>query len=122
MIIDTKHAPKAIGPYVQAVSAGNLLFISGCCPFKPEDGTVNGDTIEKQTRQAMDNLKAIIESAGIGMDNIVKTTCFIRIIARLAINDIDCILKSSIIRNRKNLAYLCIISRLNLFRNRNLTG
>lgn len=77
MIIDTKHAPKAIGPYVQAVSAGNLLFISGCCPFKPEDGTVNGDTIEKQTRQAMDNLKAIIESAGIGMDNIVKTTCFI---------------------------------------------
>lgn len=77
MIIDTKHAPKAIGPYVQAVSAGDLLFISGCCPFKPEDGTVNGDTIEKQTRQAMDNLKAIIESAGIGMDNIVKTTCFI---------------------------------------------
>lgn len=38
MIIDTKHAPKAIGPYVQAVSTGNLLFISGCCPFKPEDG------------------------------------------------------------------------------------
>lgn len=48
MIIDTKHAPKAIGPYVQAVSAGNLLFISGCCPFKPEDGTVNGDTMKSR--------------------------------------------------------------------------
>ncbi|EIP4525588.1 RidA family protein [Salmonella enterica] len=77
MIIDTKNALKAIGPYVQAVSAGSLLFISGCCPFRPEDGSVNGDNIELQTKQTMDNLKAIIESAGLGIDDIVKTTCFI---------------------------------------------
>lgn len=77
MIICTQHAPKAIGPYSQAIIAGNLLFISGCCPFKPTDGSVNGTSIEEQTRQAMSNLKAIVESAGTDMDSVIKTTCFI---------------------------------------------
>ncbi|EIK0449527.1 RidA family protein [Salmonella enterica] len=77
MIICTQHAPEAIGPYSQAIVAGNLLFISGCCPFKPTDGSVNGANIEEQTKQAMDNLKSIVESAGLDMDCVVKTTCFI---------------------------------------------
>lgn len=77
MIICTQHAPEAIGPYSQAVIVGNLLFISGCCPFKPTDGSVNGTSIEEQTRQAMNNLKAIVESAGTDMNSVIKTTCFI---------------------------------------------
>ncbi|EKP4753898.1 RidA family protein [Salmonella enterica subsp. enterica serovar Braenderup] len=77
MIISTQHAPAAIGPYSQAINAGGLLFVSGCCPFKPTDGSVNGINIEEQTKQAMDNLKSIIEAAGLDMDCVVKTTCFI---------------------------------------------
>ncbi|EBY7363865.1 RidA family protein [Salmonella enterica subsp. enterica serovar Tennessee] len=77
MIIKTKNAPEAIGPYSQAVSTGNLLFISGCCPFSPEDGSVNGGDIEAQTKQAMNNLRSVVEAAGLEMDDIVKTTCFI---------------------------------------------
>lgn len=75
--IATPKAPAAIGPYAQAVKAGNLLFISGCCPFSPADGSVVGTTIEEQARQALDNLKAIVEAAGVSMDNVVKTTCFL---------------------------------------------
>lgn len=77
MIICTQHAPEAIGPYSQAIVTGNLLFISGCCPFKPADGSVSGTNIEDQTKQAMNNLKSIVESAGSDMDSVVKTTCFI---------------------------------------------
>ncbi|ENT3493881.1 Rid family detoxifying hydrolase [Salmonella enterica] len=77
MIICTPHAPEAIGPYSQAVISGNLVFISGCCPFRAADGSVNGSSIEEQARQAMSNLKAIVESAGTDMDSVVKTTCFI---------------------------------------------
>ncbi|ELF1294028.1 RidA family protein [Salmonella enterica] len=77
MIICTPHAPEAIGPYSQAVISGNLVFISGCCPFRAADGSVNGINIEEQARQAMSNLKAIVESAGTDMDSVVKTTCFI---------------------------------------------
>ncbi|MEG2433076.1 MAG: RidA family protein [Acinetobacter sp.] len=77
MIIRTQHAPEAIGPYSQAILAGNLLFISGCCPFSPIDGSVHGLTIEEQTQQAMSNLRAIVEAAGLDMKDVVKTTCFI---------------------------------------------
>ncbi|POT58569.1 regulator [Citrobacter amalonaticus] len=77
MIIRTQHAPEAIGPYSQAIIAGNLLFISGCCPFSPADGSVRGLNIEEQTKQAMSNLRAIVEAAGIEMTDVIKTTCFI---------------------------------------------
>ncbi|EBW7152257.1 RidA family protein [Salmonella enterica subsp. enterica] len=77
MIIRTQHAPEAIGPYSQAILSGNLLFISGCCPFSPTDGSVHGLTIEEQTQQAMSNLQAIVEGAGLNMKDVVKTTCFI---------------------------------------------
>lgn len=77
MIIRTPHAPEAIGPYSQAILTGNLLFISGCCPFSPTGGSVQGLTIEEQTQQAMSNLQAIVEGAGLNMNDVVKTTCFI---------------------------------------------
>lgn len=77
MIIKTNNAPQAIGPYSQAVDTGNTIYISGCCPFSVEDGSVVGLTIEEQTKQAMDNLQAIVTAAGLTMSDIVKTTCFI---------------------------------------------
>ena len=77
MIISTINAPKAIGPYSQAIVAGNLLFVSGCCPFLPEDGSVSSQTIIEQSKQALDNLKAIVEASGSNMSKVVKTTCFI---------------------------------------------
>ena len=77
MIIKTSNAPKAIGPYSQAVDTGSVIYISGCCPFSVEDSSVAGIDIEEQTKQAMDNLQAIVAAADQTMSNIVKTTCFI---------------------------------------------
>lgn len=78
MIIDTDNAPKAIGPYSQAVVAGDYVYISGCCPFSIEDGSVVGTNIEEQSIQVMENLNAIVMASGLCMSNVVKTTCFIR--------------------------------------------
>ncbi|HEK2851182.1 TPA: regulator, partial [Proteus mirabilis] len=69
---------EAIGPYSQAIKVENHIYISGCCPFNTHDGSVMGNDIETQTLKAMNNLKAIIEAAGASMDDIVKTTCFIK--------------------------------------------
>lgn len=77
MIIETSNAPKAIGPYSQAVKAGDFIYVSGCVPFDPKDGSVVGDSIEKQTQQTMENLKAVVEASGKAMSDIVKTTCFV---------------------------------------------
>ena len=77
-VISTKNAPAAIGPYSQAIGFGNLLFISGQIPVNPETGeTIKGD-IEDQTVQIMTNLKAILESAEMGLQDVVKTTIFLR--------------------------------------------
>lgn len=78
MIINTTSAPEAIGPYSQAIKIENHIYISGCCPFNPNDGSVVGNDIETQTLRAMNNLKAILEEAGVTMDDVVKTTCFIK--------------------------------------------
>ena len=77
MIISTDKAPKAIGPYSQAVVAGDFVYVSGCCPFDPKSGDVTFDTIEAQSTLAMDNLKAIVEASGATLKQVVKTTCFI---------------------------------------------
>nr|WP_314266810.1 RidA family protein [uncultured Moellerella sp.] len=77
MIISTEKAPKAIGPYSQARQVGNTIYISGCCPFNCVNGDVVGIDIQSQTRQVMNNLKAIVEATGASMDDVVKTTCFI---------------------------------------------
>lgn len=77
MIIKTENAPTAIGPYSQAVKAGNLIFVSGCMPINPKDGSITGETINEQATQMMNNLKAVAEASGHKMSDIVKTTCFI---------------------------------------------
>jgi len=77
IIINTKNAPAPIGPYNQAVKAGNTLYISGQIPVDPAtDELVSGD-IKAETEQVMLNLKSILEEAGLGFDNVVKSTIFI---------------------------------------------
>lgn len=74
--INSKNAPGAIGPYSQAVQAGNLLFISGQLPINPATGEMPED-IKAQTRQSIANLRAILEEAGGSLDNVIKTTCLL---------------------------------------------
>ena len=76
-IISTGKAPAAIGPYSQAVQYGNFLFVSGQIAFDPATGELVDGDIEVQTRQVLENLKAIIEAAGLSMENVVKCSCFL---------------------------------------------
>jgi len=76
-IINTKKAPAAIGPYNQGIVAGGFLFTSGQLPIHPVTGQVP-TSIEEQTVQVLDNLKAIIEAAGSSMDKIVKCTVYLQ--------------------------------------------
>lgn len=75
--IHTDKAPVAIGPYVQAVATEDFLFTSGQIPVKPETGEVAGDTVEEQAEQVMRNVEAVLEAAGMGTGNVLKTTCFL---------------------------------------------
>lgn len=74
--VQTEKAPQAIGPYSQAVRAGGLVFVSGQIPLTPEGTLVEGD-IRQQAERVMENLKAILEAAGSGLDRVVQTTCFL---------------------------------------------
>ena len=74
--ISTSNAPAAIGPYSQAISTGNLLFITGQIPVNPADGTIP-EGIKAQTAQSIANIKAILAEAGMTFDNVVKTTVFL---------------------------------------------
>lgn len=76
-IIKTPNAPAPIGPYNQAVWTGNLLFASGQIAIHPQSGTLVLDTIEAETTQVMENIKAVLTAAGINFFNIVKTTIFL---------------------------------------------
>ena len=75
--LSTDKAPAAIGPYSQAVITGNLLFSSGQFALDPETGVVVGETIEEQTEQVMKNLGSILQEAGLGYGDVVKTVCFL---------------------------------------------
>ena len=75
--ISTTNAPAAIGPYSQGVKIGNLIFTSGQLPLNPQSGELVAD-IEGATKQSLDNVKAILESAGATMDKIIKTVVFLR--------------------------------------------
>ena len=77
LVIDTKNAPAAIGPYSQAVAVGNLLYTSGQIPLDPETGAVAGDDIVTQTERAIANLGAVLVEAGSDFTKVVKTTCFL---------------------------------------------
>ena len=75
--VSTNNAPNAIGPYSQAVKANGLLFTSGQIAINPATNTVEATTIEEQTTQVCENLKAVVEAAGTDMSNVVKTVCFL---------------------------------------------
>ena len=75
--IGTIKAPAAIGPYSQAICVGNLVYTSGQIPIDPATGTIVEGGIKEQTRQSLTNVKAILESAGLTMGNVVKTTVFL---------------------------------------------
>jgi 2-iminobutanoate/2-iminopropanoate deaminase len=77
----TPNAPKPIGPYSQAVAAGQFLFISGQIPLDPATNAIVGLTIVEQTRQAIKNLKAVLSSQSLETSSLVKTTVFIRSMA-----------------------------------------
>lgn len=79
--IHTDHAPAAIGPYSQAIQAGNTIYVSGQLPIDPATGNFAGADIASQTRQSLTNIKHILEEAGAGMSNVVKTTVLLSDIA-----------------------------------------
>ena len=83
-IIHTDLAPKAVGPYSQAVMTKDMIYTSGQIPIDPAQGKIVAETIEAQTEQVMKNLKAVLATAGVGMDRIVKTTCYLADIADFA--------------------------------------
>ena len=88
-IISTKNAPQAIGPYSQAVKAGNLMFISGQIPLNPETGDLVSGSIEDEANQVLKNIKSICEAAGNSLEDIVKITIFLTDLDNFAtVNDV----------------------------------
>ena len=83
-IIQTPNAPAAIGPYSQAVQAGNMLFVSGQIPIDPATGVFAGEDIVTQSRQSLTNVKNILEAAGYTLADVVKTTVLLADIADFA--------------------------------------
>lgn len=77
-VVHSEQAPKAIGPYSQAVKANGFLFVSGQLPVVPATGEFAPGGIEEQTRQSLENLKAIVTAAGSSFDDVVKTTVFLK--------------------------------------------
>ena len=76
-ILTTPNAPAAIGPYSQAICHGGILFSSGQLGLDPVTGASAGDAIEAQAEQSCKNVGAILQEAGIGFENVIKTTCFL---------------------------------------------
>ena len=76
-VVNTNKAPKAIGPYSQAIEANGLIITSGQLPIDPATGEFAPGGIKEQTRQSLTNAKAILEEAGIGPGNVMKTTVFL---------------------------------------------
>ena len=77
-IIQTDSAPAPIGPYNQAVMAGNTLYVSGQIALNPATGELISGSIEDETEQVMNNLKAVLEAAGLGFEHVVKATIFVK--------------------------------------------
>lgn len=76
-VLSTELAPAAIGPYSQGIETEKYVFTSGQIPIDPRTGKIAAETIEAQTEQVMHNLKTILAESGVGMDRIVKTTCYL---------------------------------------------
>jgi 2-iminobutanoate/2-iminopropanoate deaminase len=76
-VVNTDKAPSAIGPYSQAIVAGDFVYTSGQIPINPANGEIKWE-LEAQTRQALENLKNVLEAAGSSLSRVVKTTVFIK--------------------------------------------
>jgi 2-iminobutanoate/2-iminopropanoate deaminase len=88
-IVKTEKAPKPVGPYSQAVKAGDLVFIAGQVPIDPKTGTIIQGDIKEQTKRVLENIKAILEAANLSMDHVVKTTVFLKNMADFSkMNDV----------------------------------
>jgi 2-iminobutanoate/2-iminopropanoate deaminase len=88
-IVQTDRAPKAIGPYSQAVQAGNFLFLSGQVPLDPKTGELVKGDIGQQTKQVLENIKGVLESQKLRMEDVVKVTIFLKNMANFnQVNDI----------------------------------
>lgn len=83
-VIETMSAPAAIGPYSQGTKADGIVYVSGQLPINPKTGEFPGQDIEAQTRQSLENVKAVLEAAGMTMANVVKTTVLLADIADFA--------------------------------------
>ena len=77
-IINTDKAPQAIGPYSQAVEVNGMIYTSGMIPINPVDGKLVKGSVEEQAEQALMNLKALVEESGSSMEQVIKTTVFIK--------------------------------------------
>ena len=77
-VVATDNAPKAIGPYSQAIRLGELLFCSGQIPLDPQSGNIVGATIEEQTERVIKNIEGLLSSQSLTLANVVKTTVFIK--------------------------------------------
>ena len=76
--VESNEAPKAIGPYSQGIKAGGFVFVSGQVALDPKTGEMVGSDVAAQTERVMQNLQAIVESAGSDLDRVVKTTVYLR--------------------------------------------
>lgn len=76
-IISTPHAPKPVGPYSQAILANGFLYCSGMIAINPETNEFLNGTVEEQTELIMKNIKALLNEAGYGFEDVIKTTCFL---------------------------------------------
>jgi 2-iminobutanoate/2-iminopropanoate deaminase len=77
-VIQTDKAPRAIGPYSQAIRAGDFLFLSGQIPLDPKTGELVKGDIRQQTKQVLENIKGVLESQELGMEDVVKATIFLK--------------------------------------------
>lgn len=75
--IHTENAPKAIGPYSQGIIHNDIFYSSGQIPINPKSGNIEVSDIKDQTKQVMENLKAVLKEANSDFDNVIKTTCFL---------------------------------------------
>ena len=76
--IKTDHAPAALGPYSQAIDTGDLVFVAGQVPIDPASGKIEAQDISGQTRQVLENVKAVLEAADLNLHNVVKVTVYLQ--------------------------------------------
>ena len=82
--VSTDKAPKAIGPYEQAIKVGDLVYTAGQIPIDPQTGNLVSGGIAEQARQVLENLKAVLEAAGSSLDKVIKATVFLKNMADFA--------------------------------------